>query len=223
MAKLTFNIDNNVSKVFDFILDYTDTSKESLFSEWMKTPKDVDFKQKTTDTTSIELSVSDSDKIEFEGFCKWALKNASSDGWFEYCVRNYCSKQLSEVQEYLTISTSNRPTDIIMSRAKARNIAVTAGYPLNSCYTFASKNTGNKSLYWANPGFSFLNEAWSLILNDWENRILYIFNIPAGSFRASQFYPKSESLINLQLRVDDFTDCFAGADFKPYQKGEIKY
>ena len=92
--------------------------------------------------------------------------------------------------------------------------------------TYSSKNRTTYN-YWSNPNFSVLDENWSLILNDWVNRKLYLFNIPSRSISASQLVPRNDQkdLIDIQILENDpnFVDKRSGFGFKCFLTDEIDY
>ena len=92
--------------------------------------------------------------------------------------------------------------------------------------TYSSKNRTTYN-YWSNPNFSVLDENWSLILNDWVNRKLYLFNIPSRSISASQLVPRNDQkdLIDIQILENDpnFVDKRSGFGFKRFLADEIDY
>lgn len=92
--------------------------------------------------------------------------------------------------------------------------------------TYSSKNRTTYN-YWSNPNFSVLDENWSLILNDWINRKLYLFNIPSHSISASQLVPRNDQkdLIDIQILENDpnFVDKRSGFGFKCFLTDEIDY
>ena len=92
--------------------------------------------------------------------------------------------------------------------------------------TYSSKNRTTYN-YWSNPNFSVLDENWSLILNDWVNLKLYLFNIPSRSISASQLVPRNDQkdLIDIQILENDpnFVDKRSGFGFKRFLADEIDY
>ena len=117
-------------------------------------------------------------------------------------------------------------TDDIMIKSKAKSLLRSKGYSLFYNVTFASKNNGANN-YWANPELNLLNEDWSLILNDWKNRKIYLFNIPAKSIVKSELVMRRDqpNKIDLQIMYEDstFTDNRSGYSFSKYKVAEINY
>lgn len=113
-----------------------------------------------------------------------------------------------------------------MSKSIAKRLFWRSGYDIASNITFASKNSVAYN-YWANPNFSVLQVDWSLILNDLINNKLYLFNIPANSFKRDDFLERSDKpyLIDLQIRYGDetFTDSRSGISFLRFLKGSLNY
>ena len=100
------------------------------------------------------------------------------------------------------------------------------GKNIDKNVTYSSKNRTTYN-YWSNPNFSVLDENWSLILNDWVNRKLYLFNIPSHSISASQLVPRNDQkdLIDIQILENDpnFVDKRSGFGFKCFLTDEIDY
>ncbi len=70
--------------------------------------------------------------------------------------------------------------------------------------TYSSKNRTTYN-YWANPEFSVLKEDWTLILNDWVNRKLYLFRIPAKAISPQELVARNDkpNLIDIQILEDN--------------------
>lgn len=113
-----------------------------------------------------------------------------------------------------------------MTKSRAIRLLLSKGYQLTSSITFASKNRGAYN-YWANPEFSLLQSNWSLILNDWVAKKLYLFTIPANSIKPSELTPRSDKgyLIDLQVMYRDstFTDNRSGFSFAKFLTAEVDY
>ena len=102
------------------------------------------------------------------------------------------------------------------------------GYAINEDHTtYASKNKTNYT-YWANPQFSLLRQNWYLILNDWPNRTLYLFLIPANSISPDELMPRKDKpdIIDLEIYYNDptFTDSRKKlVSFLKYKVDEMNY
>jgi len=127
-------------------------------------------------------------------------------------------------------STSERNTNYYaeskMSKSKAMRLFSSKGIKINRDVTFASKNN-NAYNYWANPNFEVLNYDWNLMLNDWINKTIYLFQIPKSTFSISDFKPRADrsELIDLQIMYNDptFTDNRSGISFLKFLVDEINY
>lgn len=118
----------------------------------------------------------------------------------------------------------NKPT---LTKKEAIELFRKRGYDINPNHTtFASKNQGNYT-YWANPNFSLLRQNWYLILNDWPNRTLYLFSIPANSISESELVPRNDQpeKIDMDIYYNDpiFTDSRSKYKFMKYKIAEINY
>lgn len=116
--------------------------------------------------------------------------------------------------------------DNTMTKNRAIALFRGRGADIQRMVTFASRNRSS-GLYWANPNFYALGQPWSLILNDWHNRILYLFEIPENSFKRSDLLSKNDNweVIDLQIMYDDptFTDTRSKQSFAKYLVETIQY
>jgi antitoxin component of RelBE/YafQ-DinJ toxin-antitoxin module len=92
--------------------------------------------------------------------------------------------------------------------------------------TYSSKNRTTYN-YWANPDFAALEEDWTLILNDWVNRKLYLFRIPAKTISAQDLVARNDkpNLIDIQILDDNpsFIDKRSDYSFKRFLVDNIDY
>lgn len=127
-------------------------------------------------------------------------------------------KKANEEEKYMAI-TNNATMKPDMTKSKAIRIFKDKGINVSGEIKFASKNrTANN--YWANPDFDVLSKNWTLILNDWINRLLYLLVIPANSIQKNQLVSRNDkkNVIDLQIAYGDstFTDNRSGFSFKEY-------
>lgn len=114
---------------------------------------------------------------------------------------------------------------IKMTKNKAIALFRNKGITFNGNVTFASKNKTAYN-YWANPSFEVLDNDWFLILNDWMRREIYLFKIPAKTYRYNQLVSRADkSQIDLQIMYEDnsFTDTRSKISFAKYLKDKISY
>ena len=113
-----------------------------------------------------------------------------------------------------------------MTKDEALKLIAAAGKTLAGNVTFASRNASLK-VYWANPQFDYLDNDWSLIINDTRGKQLRLFLIPAHSLAKTQLTPRSDQpdRIHLEIQCGDpfFTDRRSGVRFYPYLTDTIKY
>lgn len=113
-----------------------------------------------------------------------------------------------------------------MTKNKAIRLFSSKGYSFGKNVTFASKNRGAYN-YWANVEFGILANDWHLILNDWINKVVYLFYIPANSINAKELTPRSDKpyLVDLQIMYNDttFTDNRSGYSFNKFLVETINY
>ncbi|WP_165069528.1 hypothetical protein [Desulfovibrio sp. ZJ200] len=93
-------------------------------------------------------------------------------------------------------------------------------------FTKASKNKSN-NVYWANPNISVLEQDWELILNDWINKELHYFFIPANSIQLSELKVRSDNPdkinLNIQYKDQKYSDRGSNISFKKWHIKTIKY
>ena len=113
-----------------------------------------------------------------------------------------------------------------MRKRIAVNMFRAKGATLYGTISYSSKNRTTFN-YWSNPSFDYLEEDWSLILNDWVNRKLYLFQIPRNSISYSELVGRNDqpNLIDLQIYENDpnFTDMRSGYSFRRFLADEIDY
>ena len=92
--------------------------------------------------------------------------------------------------------------------------------------TYSSKNRTTYN-YWSNPNFAFLNEDWTLILNDWVKHKLYLFRVPRNSISDSELVGRNDQpdLIDIQIQDDNpnFVDIRSGFCFRQFLVDQIDY
>lgn len=113
-----------------------------------------------------------------------------------------------------------------MTKNKAIRLFSSKGYSLGKNITFASKNRSAYN-YWANVEFGMLANDWHLILNDWINKVVYLFFIPAHTINEKELTPRSDKpfLVDLQIMYNDttFTDNRSGYSFNKFLVETINY
>ena len=119
-----------------------------------------------------------------------------------------------------------RMADGKIGKSQAIALFSAQGVMFNRNVTFASKNKTAFN-YWANPFFTALAEDWYLILNDWINRELHLFRIPAKAIHPSELvarYDQKEK-VDLQICFDDptFTDNRSKISFAKYLIKNLSY
>ena len=113
-----------------------------------------------------------------------------------------------------------------ITKTKAIRLFNNKGMNVADIATYSSKNK-SADFYWANPNFEVLDDNWSLILNNWIDKKLILFNIPRKAIRANQLKPRAdkEMLVDLQIAFNDstYSDNRSGFSFLKYLVGEIDY
>ena len=112
-----------------------------------------------------------------------------------------------------------------ITRTQARELFKKNGYTIHPNYTWASKNS-TLDVYWANPDISFLENNWSLVLNDRLNRTLYLFDIGANSIARGELKErKDRNDINLNIIYGDeqFRDRDTKFSFRRFLTAKLIY
>ena len=113
-----------------------------------------------------------------------------------------------------------------MRKSLAMKMFRERGKYIDKNITFSSKNRSTYH-YWANPDFSVLKEDWNLILNDWVNRKLYLFRIPAHSIHEQDLVARNDkpNLIDIQILEDNpsFIDRRSEYSFRRFLIDQIDY
>ena len=113
-----------------------------------------------------------------------------------------------------------------MTKSKAVNIFRKEGFDFTGITTFASKNKSAYN-YWANPDVTVLSNNWNIILNDWINQEIHLFNIPANTINPNSVVYRADKVnqIDLQIMYDDrtFTDMRSKISFEQYWVKSYKY
>lgn len=114
-----------------------------------------------------------------------------------------------------------------ITKNQAIKLCLKRNFKLSTNVTFASQNNSVSKYFWANPRFDYLNNDWTLILNDKDKRKLYLFLIPAQSISKEQLTPRSDNpmRIHLEIKYNDynFTDRKSEFRFEKFKIGEIEY
>jgi len=92
--------------------------------------------------------------------------------------------------------------------------------------TFSSSNSSTQK-YWANPSINYLENDWTIVLNNTEKRELYLLFIPAYSLKESDLVVRADKkeLIDIQIQYNDplFTDTRSKHMFGDYLIATITY
>ena len=169
--------------------------------------------------------------LDFQSATKMFLKRLIKEGTISFLLSQ---KAEANIDNYITESHFTTPSlhgfDKIdkgyMTKSKAVRLFASKGHWLGKTVTFASKNRGAYN-YWANVEFDMLFANWSLILNDWINKVVYLFIIPAHTIKEKELTPRSDKpyLIYFQIMYNDttFTDNRSGYSFAKFLVEKINY
>jgi hypothetical protein len=114
-----------------------------------------------------------------------------------------------------------------LTKWKAINLLKKAGLTIDTAVTFSSLNKATP-VFWANPTGDLFDKNWHLILNNYPDRILYLFNIPAKSSVANDIFERVDkpNYFDLRIKITDdkrFIDIRSDADFTKYLIKSIAY
>lgn len=118
-----------------------------------------------------------------------------------------------------TVESMGRNTIRDMRKSLAISIFRSKGIVFSDNITYASKNRSAYN-YWANPTFDRLEIDWFLILNDWINRVIYLFKVPSGAISQGDLIARADNnnQIDLQILFNDpnFRDTRSNYIFKKF-------
>lgn len=155
------------------------------------------------------------------------LKRVVRDGNASFLFANSRINSLgcNEEKNKISVSQGKDCRAFKMTKNKAVGLFKNNGVSIGGNVTFSSKNKASSN-YWANPQFKVLDSEWFLILNDWMHRELYLFEIPARTFKHNQLISRADKrLIDLQIMYEDnsFTDIRSKISFAQYLKDRFFY
>lgn len=168
----------------------------------------------------VEL-VLDDVGIDMETAVKMTFKRIIKEKSIAFLTSNYGSSKESKDVERVNMPESNK-----MVKSRAAILFRAHGIHLNQNVTFASKNKSAYN-YWANPSFSVLEKDWYLILNDWSQKTLHLFMIPANAILPDDLRCRADQpdRIDLQICYDDpnYMDNRSKICFSTYKIKELAY
>lgn len=177
--------------------------------------------------------VIESSGMDIEMVIKMVLNRIVREQSISFLISNEISKQtinsINSESSVFTKSSNNLTNDNIvqdMRKSYAISLFRSKGIMFSDNITYASKNRTAHN-YWANPNFDRLEREWFLILNDWINRVLYLFIIPSRSISKSDLVARSDqnNQIDLQILYNDasFRDTRSNFMFKKFLIMSEKY
>lgn len=187
-------------------------------------------------------NVLDDEGLDIEVAIHMLLKRIVKERTIAFLLRNNC-KNNNQVEKVLSVYEHESPVAIStesrslvamseksdrgdMTKSLSIRLFRGKGFNIGKNVTYASRNRGAYN-YWANPEFGMLSVDWNIILNDWINKKIYLFAVPANSIMEHQLVPRSDKsyLIDLQIMYNDttFTDNRSGISFAKYFIAEIQY
>ena len=159
--------------------------------------------------------------IDLETVVKMTLKRIVREGSIAFLTTKF-----DEPASKFTHQPAVRMADGKIGKSQAIALFSAQGIRFNRNVTFASKNKTAFN-YWANPFFTALEEDWYLILNDWINRELHLFFIPAKTICPSELVARfdQQEKVDLQICFNDptYTDNRSKISFSRYLVKNISY
>lgn len=180
------------------------------------------------------LSILDSIGLSFESIVNMALTSLVREQGIMFLLNTekklqkvpMADNRSKDLDEHVKDSVNKAYNSITKSRAISLFRGQVAETLNSQNVTFASKNKSSYN-YWANPSDNLLYNDWFLILNDWINRELYLFKIPASSITPSELTHRADrsEVIDLQIAYNDstFTDERSNLRFLKYSVKKISY
>ena len=166
--------------------------------------------------------------LDVESAVRMFLKRVVKDQSVAFVLpSSYTVRAPQPIVERVAPQTETVKTDRgEMRKSLAMKMFRERGKYIDKNITFSSKNRTTYN-YWANPDFSVLKEDWTLILNDWVNRKLYLFRIPAKTISANELIARNDkpNLIDIQILEDNpsFVDRRSEYSFRRFLVDEIQY
>ena len=171
--------------------------------------------------------------IDVEMLLRIVLNRISRERKIDFLLPNEKSKENNTINNGAHLTNVNYGDTLInrsvtgeMRKSLAISIFRSKGFLSSHNITYASKNRTAYN-YWANPRFEMLEREWFLILNDWINRVLYLFKIPSGSFSEDDLIARADhnDQIDLQIIYNDvsFRDARSNVIFRDYLVKSEKY
>ncbi len=186
------------------------------------------FVEVNDDVLEQATNVLDDLGMDIQGAIRMFLKRIAREQSIAFVLANI--ETASIVKENTIHNIEKYETEKInrgeMTKRTALCLFRDRGNRIDHTVTYSSKNR-TTYIYWANPDFSVLNADWTLILNDWINRKLFLFRIPAHAIQPNQLIPRNDkkNLIDIQIHESDptFTDRRSDYSFKRFLVDETEY
>ncbi len=178
------------------------------------------------DVLNEAVTVLDDIGIDVESAVRMFLKRVVRDNSIAFVLPNSenVTPPLVSTQAPINLAETRTYEDK-MRKSNAVKLFRARGKNINKAVTFSSKNKAS-FLYWSNPDFSVLEEDWTLILNDWVNKKMYLFDIPANSISFGELIPRADKAEKIDIEIFDdntFTDKISRYSFAKYLVDEVSY
>lgn len=208
------------------------TTKDDTFNK-----SDIDYLENILIEKAKELNTLDVDNIKKGNPAKVdKFRSVTLDQYLEESlfllefigVEVFSDKKRNKNIQKIVPSNSEKNIEL---RAKSEVVkyVVSYGVNLNKFLSYA-KYQENKQAFWANPKVDFLNEGFSLVLNNQIKNKIYVMNIPGNTMKCA--YPREEGklitrkdkkhYLDLLIDGETFIDK-SGVSFKEYIVKTIEY
>jgi hypothetical protein len=172
------------------------------------------------------------------------MKNVEFEDFYNYFTADYTDEEIEIAFKrikagYNEFKVGKQKTYSINGiNYSNENLKGAAGknFALNLCkenYIRTARNVNyvsdneNGLTYWINPDATRLSDDWTIIINNIEERKLYVFFIPAYTFSVSDFKTRMQHQLQLDIQIDvssvSFQDTRSKIRFAPYKVAELTY
>ena len=118
----------------------------------------------------------------------------------------------------------------LRAKSEVKSFLETSKIKLHKFFSYA-KMQEKKNVFWINPDVSLVKTNWMLVLNNQKDRIIYILEVPANTFKCSltkeinvlRIRPDKPIYIDLNINCKTFIDVGSKLSFKEFIVKTITY
>lgn len=210
------------------------TTKDDNF-----TRTDIDYLESVLIEKSLECGTLDTDnknkgnKQKVDKFRQHTLDDYVKEAFFVLeliGVSVFTPKAQKELALVNTVPVSNPEAIELRHKGEVGEFARKQGLNIEKDFSYASIQEKKKA-FWINPKVECPKSKWQILLNNQSGKILYFFEVPAGTFEVGHKAHSKVLLIRkdrnifLDMLIDEktFVDRPSNCDFSPYLIKKIKY